>query len=853
MNRYLLGFFMLFSCEVPVFGQKMPMFVSEYEGVSPVFAGASVAANRFSPAAASDGAGGYWVGWEETRADVGIRRLIVRRLPSGLNGGMPSAGDDGLNLMLSQGGSTGFPTTLRMVEGNGGVWAAFLDGTKLAVAFIRNDGAILRPSLQYGGQVLGYDIVVQGDRVVILTTTPSNNRVVIGFKVSGSGIDLGVATGIGTGASPQQHIFRIGAEVFLRRGAEEMVEVLKIDDAGVPRLVNEGKPLLFSLPAGAQWLGTAQRNGGTVALWTEAGPAAEARTIWQREVTAAGWLENGVTGRIGAVPALPRWQASPVGGLFILDNNEAFRLAGTGPLQTWTVSGDLKAYSKVADQVAWAYDGVAVLRAVVRLKGMATDVVTPAVNAVVLDLADSQLNPSARGVRLTMDSGAASSPSMAWSSGGPSVVWTATRTATDVMPGGVVPEERVGLMRELGQSLPATGLNKPGVSSPAHVWFGPDLALVVYRRSNSLVGTLEVTNGGEDDVVGSILVRQPSGLMGERKFVTIAGGPNSQRGVEVALVGDRALVAWREVIPPVVVDGRATFAIKAAFVTTDGAVVPEGGVVIDSGSDELSSVSVSANGQVAWRASMVANTTQSKAEVRQTMIAAGGTALPFTVLSPASQRAVGPKVAPGLTVWRAAGAGLIYARAAGAAEALLVGGSPLGGREPGVAALDAVSERYAIAWLQSTANILVYELLLATWNRGTMSPPEVIASGFFDNNTLSVSGDGQGRVALAVVDSFTGRPRIFVVAPGVAADGGLQVVASAAGLQVGWDMSSVFSADAAGLEVSSDLESWARPFTTGQTVGNRRTVTVPPAAGTPARFFRVRGQQAPGVWLPSRQ
>lgn len=65
----------------------------------------------------------------------------------------------------------------------------------------------------------------------------------------------------------------------------------------------------------------------------------------------------------------------------------------------------------------------------------------------------------------------------------------------------------------------------------------------------------------------------------------------------------------------------------------------------------------------------------------------------------------------------------------------------------------------------------------------------LLMEGWFDKETLAVSGDGYGRIAIAVRDqsSTSTGLKILLVAPLVSQQGGLSISPAGAGVEVSWE------------------------------------------------------------------
>lgn len=136
-----------------------------------------------------------------------------------------------------------------------------------------------------------------------------------------------------------------------------------------------------------------------------------------------------------------------------------------------------------------------------------------------------------------------------------------------------------------------------------------------------------------------------------------------------------------------------------------------------------------------------------------------------------------------------------------------------------------------------------------------VSEPRLLAEGYLDQETLAASGDGQGRVAVAVTDlGPQGGVRLFVVAPDISRSGGLEIMPATGGVHLSWDVSSVFPGRQNILETSTGLSQWqlvpVLPSLPSTNEYGRFSVTLPVNSAVPRRSYRLRASQADGVLLP---
>lgn len=598
-----------------------------------------------------------------------------------------------------------------------------------------------------------------------------------------------------------------------------------------------------TLDFGDQWLGVIPHKDGWYPVTGHFYPAAKAWTLQGRWLSVDGaWPENAkpeVLGPMAADTADISFFAGPSAGMVIPwlnGGSPAWKVVPRQPLALQT--GDYPELTQPGSR-EYAMGGTKMLSisrgTMLQARRLYEDYSRSPVTAV-----------------LTEGIGFQSALSLVWTERGPQAVFQLA---------GYVPPGATGVAagyNKAADSADGVPLSLDDFTSPAQAWIG-GTQLIAYRGFGA-VG--ETESMGSDDVFGVIYkIGENGALQAAGAPFVIATGPASQRGVAVAPLGSEGfLVAWREETGRFGT-GDYVATVRAAMIGLDGRVYPPNGRIVDISRQELSAVSVAGgaySGTILWKQAQADN--PKRAEIRMVELSYGFGAIPAArTISLPAQDAVGPQ---GLVLgnrifvtWRDKRSGRIQINQGqvlgglNPAEAVPVSAPALGAdsREPWLAV---VSPSLAAAfWLEPAGGGRMRVMVCLLNVSGGISPPAKVAEGIFDPDLLVASGDGQGRVAVGVCDieSIAVGLRIFMVAPAVSRQGGLQLELADGAPQVSWDASPVFPGLAETVETSSDLLDWkpvagnSNPAVTSDSSG-RSTLSLPAAAAgaDPRRYYRLR-------------
>jgi len=157
-------------------------------------------------------------------------------------------------------------------------------------------------------------------------------------------------------------------------------------------------------------------------------------------------------------------------------------------------------------------------------------------------------------------------------------------------------------------------------------------------------------------------------------------------------------------------------------------------------------------------------------------------------------------------------------------------------RTPALAQLD--ENLGVVAWL-TRAGSFRHQVWLAVTDGRTVSAPRFVMDGIFDEDVLIATGDGKGRVLLAVEDRSQGAKelKIMLVAPLVEQNGGLALYPQGNELLLNWTADDIFPAQRNTVETSFNLREWF-PLSAGEAFSGR----LPWAVGRQgsSRYFRLK-------------
>jgi hypothetical protein len=816
-------------------------FHAGYTLALPPLSDAEGRAGFSSPTAAAAGSSAWWVCWRENlplRNGYTSERLMAQRLPEA--GALPvdavfwpGAGEA---VELDRIVRHEFAQVLSapvMAGGDAGAWVLWHRDATVQVRWLSASGGVqaFDFSLPVAGVLrLGARLAGSGTQVWVVIPDAAGAGEARGFALTAEPAGVRLA-----GSFSFQH--PAAADLKLTAGNGQCMVSWARDTGAAGMTVNAAgltsPQKTLDLPPGAEWLGTVADAGSGRGVWALPLPPAAVRSLFSRPLAADGtWQAGGTVESLGALASLPHLQPGRDGAMFILSGGEAYTWQPGGPLLAWTAWPGIAAYSFAPH--GWASDGRRVLHVTVGVPWSVRSYPSN-VSAVNVQRADPSPTPSLGTVQLTAGSGRADAPSVAWSARGATAIAQLSGYRNSFQNGSNI----LTLHGLEAGAAPALYTDGP-CSSPAHVWLDAGRLLVVFRRENYLTPEAD-----PDDVLGVFFQLQANGTLAqEGAAFVIGGGPGSQRGVKINRVGDRALVVWREVLPGTT----PVYAIRAAFITAGGAVQPPGGTLVDVSVGELAAVAAVENGYIVWRAP------QSLVYGSRTAIRYGAMLSDYfrhsgTVSLP-DHDATAPSMAGGTMAWRDRVTKRIYFGVIhGGASAVAVSPAGSTAREPAVAALPA--GRRLICWLEERPfGLTRVWMAVAAWPG--VSEPRLLAEGYFDQETLAASGDGQGRVAVAVTDFGPGGgARVFIVAPDVSRSGGLDIAPGPGGVHVSWDVSSVFPGRQDILESSTDLTHWQPlPALPPAAASGRYSITLPVSPGVPRRSYRLRASQADGVLLP---
>jgi hypothetical protein len=569
----------------------------------------------------------------------------------------------------------------------------------------------------------------------------------------------------------------------------------------------------LDLPANGFWLGAIAGQNTCLGLWSQPLPGGATSAVWAQTISPAGeWQAADVPRLLAALPSVSGRGSvtpGPGGGIVRMDD---------------TVSSMYVSPSRaVALEITGLFRGAEGTLAV-SAEGSVFDFSEGTAARIHFTAFDRPTVTNR--IPLRNSYGEQSAPSVAWSPLGMRTVFAVRDYLKDRFPLGF----QAGFTTVPGGS--ASFAFDEQISSPSQAWIG-NTQLVAWRREHTPADLHD-----PDDVVAQIFVSGADGVpqSAGQPFV-LGGGLGSQRGVSVAaLLNGSFIAAWREErVNPL--DGGYLSVIRTATVSTTGQVTPPGGRILDLSVTELSAVSVNSQGWVFWKSYQDLNyfgPTEIRAFDGQF----------YRVVSPPEHDAVAPQsVFDGMqtnVVWRDKTTRRLYLRrfGAGVSAPLLVwfGNSA---REPAIAVLGVGVS--AIFWLEDS---MPRRLWMAITDSSGVGSAKMVAEGYFDRDTLVASGDGQGRVGLAVFDESAGSAGVktFILAPLTPAQPNLNIRSGAEGMVLSWEASAVFPANSGIVETSTDLLHWTKA-PAGQLMHPRPAYA--PTVSGPRAWFRLRAVLAP--------
>lgn len=336
-----------------------------------------------------------------------------------------------------------------------------------------------------------------------------------------------------------------------------------------------------------------------------------------------------------------------------------------------------------------------------------------------------------------------------------------------------------------------------------------------------LVGRQPTLNSGytdPDDVAG-VLIENGQAISSTFK---IGYGPGSQRAAGVARYRDGFCVVWREELNAETLDYSSR--IRLAILDRNGLISPPGGYTIATSRNELSSPCVAVNNDtilVVWKNQFGFGT---RIEATATYSGFGGFAVEvFPGISATSPDVIASgtgflitarnQTAPNDNSLLAAEyqPNAIYAQPLPSPTAGLVPG-----REPSAAALADGST--ALFWLNHRSNdrhSTQIWMAVQTSPGRPFGPPQLIQTGLFNRDTLTVKGDGNGRVLLSVKSLDPQQPGVlvFLLAPGVTEAPTLTLVSArnpgGPEIRLQWTPNLLFPRKSEIVEASPDLNHWS--------------------------------------------
>jgi len=436
---------------------------------------------------------------------------------------------------------------------------------------------------------------------------------------------------------------------------------------------------------------------------------------------------------------------------------------------------------------------------------------------------------------VTEGTGWQSAPQVSWTPGGPRLVFQVSSYGAHYEAG--IGGEITGVSRQMGAQSGPRFFNGP-FSSPAQAWLG-SFQMVAWRRPNA-----DPNGPDPDDVYGTVLRNQEDGRLVETAApFLIAGGPGSQRAVAVAGQPRNGvfIAVWRE--SESAGAGTVLSEIRTATIDAFGTVTPPGGRLVDISTGELSAPATDGTVTLVYKVEAPPGSRMDR--IRRARVYSAASGIEYADISPPEHDAAAPQVlwagGSNLITWRDTRTDRIYLHRQHLTSPLTVVSPPEHeARQPGLAALSAT--QFAVFWINDAPYPREVWVAVAD-TAGPVSAPVLVAVGNFDKDTLSVGGDGHGRVALALQEG--GVLRTLLVAPLTAQQGGLALVRAAGGEEVSWTAgSALFPHAGETVEASYDLKNWSRllglvPVLTGPEAG-RCVLTVPRQAGARARYFRLR-------------
>lgn len=799
-----------------------PQLPAKYDGGTP--------GNVSGSSAASTGDGGWLTCWSESGNDGGAR-LMARLLPPAFDS--PPAFSEGSwtgNAALPVSVVTGALSSFTTVAGQAKALLAWAEPSGVrAQWFDQNTGGPAGAALTLGAGgsylagaagngTLAWLLAQEGgassgQRGWVLERTTTGSFVVTPFAVQGGLFPyLHVTANSGYGLL-SSHFYDYAQGVQLQG-----VRTAAVDPAGGVSLPHE-----MELPADSFWLGAMPYGSGYFGVWTVAYPN-QAQLIYGREMTRGGeWAPGssaGIVAPVSSTGAYPSLTPGP-GASVLLAEGRAYLLRPFQPLSLIQTITYYEGYSLSASRILSLHaDGSGHMLAT--RKTFDYDSTKPDHTAF-----------------LSVGSGRQSDPSLAWTRRGPQIVCQLDGYGT------------LHGLRIAGCNKPAS--TESGVqfqtgefSSPVQTWQG-NLQCIAYRHPKNIPG-LPFDSADPDDVYAVLYAAAEDGtLTAVRSPFLIAGGPGSQRGVSVAphYSGTGFMAVWREEQGSVY-EGTYLTKIRAAFISGSGVVTPQGGQLVDISVGELSAPSVAGNGVAVYKAPQIPGASQTT--IRLARLSVPGTAITYRNISPPEHNAVNPQVwtngSFSMVAWRDKASGRMYVHREGGYPTLPTSEvSPPGQRilEPRLASLS--YDRAAAFWIET--QIHSQRLWMAVVSQQEVSSPALVMEGWFDDDTLAVSGDGAGRIAIAVRDQSTNSKglKVLMIAPLVSQQGGLSISRAGTDVDVSWESDgALFPFAASTVEASTDLMHWL-PLSGGPPfyqAPNRAVLRFPIGDAASQRYFRLR-------------
>lgn len=781
----------------------------------------------FSSQAASTGDGGWLVCWGQT--DFANWRLMTRLLPPAFET-PPAAGWSG-SWTGNAGpplGLAGRPLLMKVLPGTGGallVWqepeqgmqaqwfsqaASGPAGARLALSPLPLPG----PALEGAADGETYWVWAGGTGAEGLPGGYVVTRTA-GGELTSRGFTTGAVTLLYPRLTAGQRRLHISSHFWKPEGATG-VRSLTVDAASTVSGVRE-----LDLPEDGFWLGAMPHGAGFYGVWAVNMLSLDA-VIFGRSMTADGaWAAGSAVDFLG--PARTNGGAlqltAGTGVSLLTSSYEAYRVRPGQPLEravgVITPPGNSYALSATRLLVVANSGGD---RLTVSRYGLAQEPYVQTITSYV-----------------TEGTGWQSAPQVSWTPGGPRLVFQVSSYGAHYEAG--IGGEITGVSRQMGAQNGPRFFNGP-FSSPAQAWLG-SFQMVAWRRPNA-----DPNGPDPDDVYGTVLRNQEDGRLVETAApFLIAGGPGSQRAVAVAGQPRNGvfIAVWRE--SESAGAGTVLSEIRTATIDAFGTVTPPGGRLVDISTGELSAPATDGTGTLVYKVEAPPGSRMDR--IRRARVYSAAARIEYADLSPPEHDAAAPQVlwvgGSNLITWRDTRTDRIYLHRQHLVSPLAVVSPPEHeARQPGLAALSAT--QFAVFWINDAPYPREVWVAVA-YTSGPVSAPVLVAVGNFDKDTLSVSGDGQGRVALALQEG--GVLRTLLVAPLTAQQGGLALVRAAGGEEVSWTAgSALFPHAGETVEASYDLRKWTplsglMPVLAGPGSG-RCVLTVPSQAGVRTRYFRLR-------------